>query len=591
MTVKTSRYLLPILLIGALSAPLFAHAAESAALKPVLLPGTPVTEAAWRNQGEKLHFVVVGDRTGGGITEWPLFDVAMQEINRLRPDFAIMVGDQIQGYTQDPAEIGKEWEEFRRHSNALQVPFFILPGNHDMSSPVMKEWWLKNNGRTYYSFDYKGCHFLILNTHEHWMGNDSTIGPEQVQFALDDLERSKSAEHTFVFMHVPVWQDGDSAEWKQIETALGSRTHTVFAGHLHQLTFERRNGARYIIVSTTRGLAPRRDESQIMQLGNFAHYTNVTVENGDAKIAYIEPGGATWPEDIATRDFQRAAENVVKVEATPPGGLDTDTARMGVRVSIANELPKPVDVSFQTLPASGGVWKSNQGSLTQAYTVPSSERKDFQATFDVATAKAIPAPRIRCAVTYDGKPLYKFERNMPLFPEPDLRVVDEWHAVGPFKAGTVPTVLPWFPRWALPKLFEARGPEQGFKTDATFADGDKTLAWQTLKSEGGFVNLARLAATPDHTFGYATCGIQCPRTKTVYAEFRADDFGQIYVNGKGIQDERLFRTRSDATYVALPLHEGWNTLAVKVANATGGWTFRLRIADPDSELRFAAAPE
>lgn len=583
-----TRFRIQTLLILALLSSAFtpAYAAGSEA-RPPLPPGTPVTDAPWPNADGKLHFVVVGDRTGGGVTEWPLFDLAMNEINGLRPDFAIMVGDAIQGYTQIPEEIGKEWEEFRQHAGALQIPFFILPGNHDMSSPAMKDWWLKHNGRTYYSFDYEGSHFLILNTHEHWIGNDSAIGPEQVQFALEDLAKSKGAQHTFVFMHVPAWEHGGSPEWNQIEAALTGRPYTVFAGHLHRLTFERRNEARYIIVSTTRGLSPRRDETQIMELGNFAHYTNVTIEKGEPKISYIEPGGATWPEDIAPAEFQRAARDVLSFEALPPSGLDSDEARAGVAASIVNGLPKPVDVTFQILPADVSVWKPEQGNLIHRYSTPPDAAQDFQATFDVQTAKLVPVPRVRCAVLYDGKPLYKLERNMPLFPEAQLRLADEWRAVGPFAAGTIPTALPAFPRVSLPQLFEARGPEQGFKEGATYADGDTTLTWQPLTSEGGFVNLARLAPTPDHTFGYASCAVKSPRAKTVYAEFRADDMGQIYVNGAGIEDERIFRTRSDATYVALPMKEGWNTVTVKVANATGGWTFRLHFGDPASELQFA----
>ncbi|MBX7256722.1 MAG: metallophosphoesterase [Candidatus Hydrogenedentes bacterium] len=585
------RILLPPLLFIASALCAFAQPAETGGAKPALLPETPVTDAAWSNSDGKLHFVVVGDRTGGGVNEWPLFDLAMQEINKLRPDFAIMVGDAIQGYTQDPSEITKEWQEFRQHTSALQVPFFIMPGNHDMSSPVMKDWWAQHHGRRYYSFDYEGSHFLILNTHEYWQGNDSSIGPEQVQFALDDLAKAKSAQHTFVFMHVPVWHNGKNAEWDQIEAALSGRPYTVFAGHLHNLSFERRNGARYIVVSTTRGFSPRRDDSQIMELGNFAHYTNVTVEGSEPKITYIEPGGATWPEDIAPIEFQRAARDLLNIKALSPNGLGTDSARFGAEVSIKNALPGPVDVTVQTLPDSVSAWKPVGGALTKTCAVPPNTQAKVLTEFDVEKDRVVPAPRIRCNVTYQGKPLYNLERNMPIVPEDQFRIAEDWHAAGPFKAGTVPTYVPMFPRWSLTKLYEARGPEKGYTAGATFQEGDKTLTWQTLKTEDGFVNLARLAPTPDHSFGYATCAVKCPTAKTVLAEFRADDMGQIYVNGVGIEDERLFRTRSDARYVALPMKEGWNTVVVKVANATGGWTFRLRFADPGSELQFAIEPK
>jgi hypothetical protein len=172
-----------------------------------------------------------------------------------------------------------------------------------------------------------------------------------------------------------------------------------------------------------------------------------------------------------------------------------------------------------------------------------------------------------------------------------LRQIPEWEAVGPFDAGTVPNSLPANPLEAMPKVFLARGPENGYAAGATFPENGKSLSWQALKTEAGFVNLARLSETPAHVLAYASCGVYSPTAKTVYAEFRADDYAQIFVNRIGIEDDRLFRTRSDATYVVLPFNAGWNTVVVKCVNITGGWTFRLLPADPASALRFAPYPE
>jgi hypothetical protein len=215
----------------------------------------------------------------------------------------------------------------------------------------------------------------------------------------------------------------------------------------------------------------------------------------------------------------------------------------------------------------------------------------MEALFNVAASRVVPVPRLQVTARYDGKLLYRFERNMPLFPETALRQIPEWEVVGPFDAGTVPSALPANPREAMPKVFLDRGPEKGYVAGATFTENGKSLTWQVLKSEAGFVNLARLCETPTQVLAYATCSVYSPSAKTIYAEFRADDYAQILVNGTGIEDDRLFRTRSDATYVALPLKTGWNSVVVKCVNITGGWTFRLLPADPASELRFAPYPQ
>jgi predicted phosphodiesterase len=570
---------------------LSAPAVSANAEMPNLLDRTPVSGAQWTNDTQKFHFAVLGDRRGGGENEWPLFDRAIAELNLLQPDFVIMVGDAIEGYAQDPKEIASEWEEFHRHVVGLQAPLFLLPGNHDISSPNMLRWWQERIGRTYYAFDCKGCHFLVLNTQEYWLQNDCSIGPDQVRFALEDLERSKAARHTFVFIHVPVWEDANNADWGQIEAALGNRPHTVFAGHTHRLTFERRDGSRYFIVATTRGMEPLRAEDKIPQLGLFPHYTQVTVDGGAVRVALIEPGGPMWPEDVATREFQEAVRRLINVSALLPEELDSGEVRTGVAACINNALPESVEVTIEVSPTGEDGWRLVQGDSTQTLSLPSGAARTVECLFSVAASKVVPVPRLRCTAKYGGKLLYGFDRNMPLFPESALMRIPEWQVVGPFDVSPLPNTLPDDPREAMPKVFLVRGPEQGYVAGATFAENGTSLLWQAIKTEAGYVNLARLCETPTHVLAYASCGIHSPASKTVYAEFRADDYAQILVNGTGIEDDRLFRTRSDATYVSLPLKAGWNTVVVKCVNITGGWTFRLLPADPASELRFAPYPE
>lgn len=132
---------------------------------PVLLPGTPHLARPFPAP-DKFTFAVLGDRTGGGIENWPITDRAVAELNLLRPDFVLSTGDLQRGYTDDMAELNHQWREYNAHLSRLAMPYFFVPGNHDIYSRDSYDLWKKNAGRTYYSFDYKGCHFLVLNTHE-----------------------------------------------------------------------------------------------------------------------------------------------------------------------------------------------------------------------------------------------------------------------------------------------------------------------------------------------------------------------------------------------------------------------------------------
>ncbi len=50
----------------------------------------------------------------------------VDEINILKPDFAIMVGDLIQGDTSDKGQLDAEWQEFWEHQSKLNIPFLPL---------------------------------------------------------------------------------------------------------------------------------------------------------------------------------------------------------------------------------------------------------------------------------------------------------------------------------------------------------------------------------------------------------------------------------------------------------------------------------
>ena len=112
----------------------------------------PIIERPFSDDPDKFSFAIIGDKTGGGLDKWPVFDRSIDEINALKPDFAIMVGDLIQGDTRDLEQLAAEWKEFWHHESDLIIPFLPLPGNHDITNPVMYDYWKEHLGRTYSAF-------------------------------------------------------------------------------------------------------------------------------------------------------------------------------------------------------------------------------------------------------------------------------------------------------------------------------------------------------------------------------------------------------------------------------------------------------
>ena len=71
---------------------------------------------------DKFTFAIIGDKTGGGEQNWHIFDRAINEMNLLNPDFAITVGDHVQGYTTDFAALKIMWDEYFLHLSTLKMP-------------------------------------------------------------------------------------------------------------------------------------------------------------------------------------------------------------------------------------------------------------------------------------------------------------------------------------------------------------------------------------------------------------------------------------------------------------------------------------
>ena len=107
----------------------------------------PWTRLNFHNDADRFQFVVVSDRTGG--VRPGVFEDAVQKINLLQPEFVMSIGDLITGHSTNRAQIETEWQEFNGFVGQLEMPFFYVPGNHDITNPIMEEEWIKRFGRPY----------------------------------------------------------------------------------------------------------------------------------------------------------------------------------------------------------------------------------------------------------------------------------------------------------------------------------------------------------------------------------------------------------------------------------------------------------
>jgi len=242
----------------------------------------PWTHLRLNNDPADFQFAIVSDRTGGHRAR--VFSQAVEQLNLLQPEFVLSVGDLIEGYTEDRTKLDEEWRELQSYVCKLQMPFFYVPGNHDLTNAFESKLWQEKFGRHYYHFVYRGVLFLVLNS-EDQRGQDGGIGSQQVEYVRKALEENRDARWTVVFLHRPLWDqaNAETSGWLDVEQALADRPYTVFAGHEHNFRKYVRQGHDYYQLATTGG------ESQLRGVahGEFDQIAWVTMKKDGPVIANV----------------------------------------------------------------------------------------------------------------------------------------------------------------------------------------------------------------------------------------------------------------------------------------------------------------
>ena len=80
--------------------------------------------AGFRNDPDDFQFAIVGDRSGG--KRDGVFEAVLGKVNALQPEFVMSIGDYMEGYTFDAAELAARWAEVDGFTKALEPPLFLV---------------------------------------------------------------------------------------------------------------------------------------------------------------------------------------------------------------------------------------------------------------------------------------------------------------------------------------------------------------------------------------------------------------------------------------------------------------------------------
>lgn len=258
------------------------------------------------------HFIVIGDRTGAGPESWAIFDHGLRKAISEKPAFIIFIGDIIQGGSSVPLQT--QWQEAKERLDSLDIPFFMVPGNHDIFSPQSASYWKDVIGATWFSFNFNDYHFLFLSTEERAGTGKAGFGEDQLAFIQNDLMRLEPGASVIIFLHQPVWLYDEQLkeEWKMINAWVGEHSMTAIAGHFHVLAEKKKQNRRLLMVGPTGG---RMRMGYNPELGLMHHLTKVACMPDSLSITFLE-SNREYPEDLALKAYQRYLKSLLLLKGS-----------------------------------------------------------------------------------------------------------------------------------------------------------------------------------------------------------------------------------------------------------------------------------
>lgn len=268
---------------------------KSAVLIPMILALCINAYAA-----EEFRFAIIGDRTG--TADQKVFQEVINEMSRHQADFAINIGDLIEGYTPDSVVVEAQWDTVLATLEAFKCPVHFVAGNHDIFDEQSARIYERRTGhKPYYSFDHQNAHFIVLSNAvpETW----EDVGREQLSWLKEDLEKHKAAQPTFCFFHKPFWFEAfQKKEEDSVHDILKAHgVDCVLSGHYHQFCRTSWDGVTYVLIGSSGGAKGNNKAA-----GYLYGYAMVTVEDGDVGVTMLELGDKALPhaalsfEDVQT---------------------------------------------------------------------------------------------------------------------------------------------------------------------------------------------------------------------------------------------------------------------------------------------------
>ncbi|MFC1556242.1 metallophosphoesterase family protein [candidate division KSB1 bacterium] len=227
-----------------------------------------------------LHITEANNGVGG-------VQQCIETINSLLPDFVVTGGDHVMNANdvsfEEASALFDLWDQ---QVGLFKMPVYYSVGNRDLfgiapqagispDDPNYSNGMIKERlceGKTYYSFDHKGWHFIVLDSAkpaESRAGYAGFIDRDQIEWLQNDLEAAGAGVPKIIVTHIPVYSvynmvlrgsmtPPDPSLMIQNTRALRglfekNNVKMVLQGHVHIYESIEFNGIKYISTGAVSG--------------------------------------------------------------------------------------------------------------------------------------------------------------------------------------------------------------------------------------------------------------------------------------------------------------------------------------------------